>query len=88
MLEKERQTVGLEEMTQLYKSTTGAYSGELELLYQQLPTDQVNTLEISTLINFNRQLFTAIKSYIFGLKDHLLNEEEADQFDSLPGFIR
>jgi phosphate:Na+ symporter len=45
-------------------------------------------LEFSTIINFNREIFTCEKSVAFAVKGLLLTGEEAAHFDELPGFIR
>ena len=57
-------------------------------IHPSLTARQVNQVEISTLINFSREMYTALKSLVFVLKDYLLEPGEADQFDNLPGFIR
>lgn len=78
----------LEALAALYKMVTEGYSERLEYLYRESVARRVNEVEISTLINFNRELYTSFKSMIIGLKDLLLTEKEAEYFDSLPGFIR
>lgn len=75
-------------LTALYRSITSGYSDALQLLYKESMVNLVNEMEISMLINFNRQVYTSFKSILFGLKDYLLTAKEADYFDSLPGFIR
>lgn len=77
-----------EKLTSLYKSVTAGYPATLRSLYGENVTSHVNETEISTLINYNRELYTFFKSVLFGLKDFLLSVKEADYFDSLPGFIR
>jgi phosphate:Na+ symporter len=64
------------------------YTKSLQDLYKEGMTQKLNELEISTFINFNREMFTAFKSFLFALKDFLLNPAEANYFDELPGFIR
>jgi phosphate:Na+ symporter len=44
--------------------------------------------EISTIINYNRELYSSYKSIILAAKDVLLTENEAESFDELPGSIR
>ena len=78
----------LEDLTQLYQSTTGGYAINLESFYKESITRKVNETEISTLLNFNRELYTSFKSILFGLKDYLLNVKDAEYFDAQPGFIR
>ena len=49
---------------------------------------KLDEVEFSTIVNFNREIYTCEKSIAFALKDLLLSEEEAAKFDELPGFIR
>ena len=78
----------LEELTLLYQSITSGYSTTLASLYKDSIANKVSEVEISTLVNFNRELYTSFKSILFGLKDYLLTLKEADFFDLQPGFIR
>jgi phosphate:Na+ symporter len=75
-------------LTELYQSITAGYTKSLELLYKEKLTSYLDEKEITTLINFNRELYTSFKSLLFGLKDYLLTAKEAEYFDALPGFIR
>lgn len=88
MLGKKKENNYFEELTAIYNSVTAGYSETLQLLYKENLANRVSETEISTLINFNRELYTSFKSILFGLKDYLLNTKEADYFDALPGFIR
>lgn len=77
-----------EDLSGLYHMVTEGYTERLEYLYRESLSQRVNEVEISTLINFNRELYTSFKSMVIGLKDLLLTPREAEFFDSLPGFIR
>jgi len=77
-----------QELKSLYQFVTKGYTDTLQLFYKEKMISQVSEMEISTLINFNRQVFTSFKSILFGLKDYLLTSKEAEYFDSQPGFIR
>lgn len=72
----------------LFKDINEGYTRSLQTLYKDNLSKDVSETEISTLINFNRSLYTAYKSMAFALKDYLLDEQEAAYFDALPGFIR
>jgi phosphate:Na+ symporter len=74
-------------ITQLYRSVSGHYNATLRELYQESITQKVSETEITTMLNFNREIFTSFKSMIFALKDYLLDEKEAAVFEALPGFI-
>jgi phosphate:Na+ symporter len=88
MMNNNAGTDNFKELTSFYQSVTAGYSETLKLLYKENLANRVSEVEISTLINFNRELYTSFKSLLFGLKDYLLTTEEADYFDGLPGFIR
>jgi phosphate:Na+ symporter len=88
LLNKENGINYFEELAAVYQSVTAGYSASLQSLYKESLANRVNEMEISTLINFNRELYTSFKSVLFGLKDYLLTSKEADYFDALPGFIR
>jgi len=88
LLDKNTTATCFEDLTSLYQSITSDYPATLHLLYKDNLVNRVSETEISTLINFNRELYTSYKSILFGLKDYLLNPTEAEYFDSLPGFIR
>lgn len=75
-------------LSTLYRSVTSGYSATLHTLYKENMAKRLNQIEISTLINFNREIYTSFKSVVFGLKDFLLTASEAEYFDAAPGFIR
>jgi len=77
-----------EALLTLYRNIIKGYTDELSHLYKQGTIDHLNETEISTIINYNRELYTAYKSLILALKDFLLTEEQAVAFEELPGFIR
>ncbi len=86
MQQKTEQTAAV--LIQLYKQIIQKYTHELQELYRQSSIEHLSETEISTIINYNRELYTAYKSLLLAAKDLLLNEQEAIQFDELPGFIR
>jgi phosphate:Na+ symporter len=77
-----------EDITRLHQLVQKGYTESLQELYKGGVAEHLNELEISTLINFNREMYTAFKSMVFALKDYFLNSKEAAYFDELPGFIR
>ena len=88
LLEKKNNDGIFEDITAVYKKIQKEYSQNLEELYKEGMEKHVTQVEISTLINFNREMHTAFKSFVFALKDYLLSPKEAKYFDELPGFIR
>ena len=76
-----------EELVTLFKEVQDGYTQTLNGLYRQDNMKKLSDMEISLLINFNRQIFTSFKAMVLAVKDYFLNEKEADYFDELPGFI-
>lgn len=73
---------------QLFERTQSEYNSSLRMLYTDGTFGELSESEISTVINFNRELYTAFKSIVIALKDAVLEEKEAVAFNDLPGFIR
>jgi len=79
---------GTDDLVSVYKKITEGYTSTLKQLYHKSTAGHVNETEISTLLNFNREIYTAFKSLFFGLKEFLLDKNQSRHFDELPGFIR
>jgi len=88
LLEEEDTSEHLNALATIYKSVTEGYTSALQNLYREGIAENVNEIEITTLINFNREIFTSFKALVFGAKDYLLDHDQARYFDELPGFIR
>jgi phosphate:Na+ symporter len=78
----------LEPFKNIYAFTTNGYTLALKQLYNNNMRQYLSEVEISTLLNFNREIYTGCKSLVFAAKDYLLDDEQAGHFDELPGFIR
>lgn len=87
VLERQSSSGYSDELVMLFKEIQDGYTQTLKKLYRQGFSENLNETEISSLINFNRQVYTAYKSMVLAIKDYLLNEKDAEYFDSLPGFI-
>ena len=77
-----------EQLGSMYSTTQEGYNKTLRELYREGVLKNVNEVEFSTIVNFNREMYTAEKSVVFALKDYLLRGDEENYFDELPGFIR
>ncbi|HWR32652.1 MAG TPA: hypothetical protein VN451_03970, partial [Chitinophagaceae bacterium] len=78
----------VESLVNLYKKVTSGYTDTLKQLYRESIAGSVNEAEITTMLNCNREIFTAFKSFVFAAKDFLFGKEESRYFDEIPGFIR
>ncbi len=77
-----------DELSEIYKSVKQSYSQTLKELHEEELQKNLTEIEFSTIVNFNREIYTCEKSVIFAAKDYLLPVAEAARFDELPGFIR
>lgn len=84
----EKEKASEETILSVYRSVTDEYSETLKKLYKESTEGHLNDLEISTLINFNRELSTAHKSIFIAVKDFLLGPESPAELENMPGFIR
>ena len=76
------------ELAAIYNRVTTDYTTTLQHLYKESTSGHVNETEITTMLNFNREIFTGFKSLLYAVKDYLLTSEQSRYFDELPGFIR
>lgn len=53
-------------------------------IYTQISRKSLNEMEISTMMNVNREVYNSNRSLILAVKDIILSEEEAQNFNSLP----
>jgi phosphate:Na+ symporter len=77
-----------EDMVALYNRVQEGYAEELKTLYRQEANHQLTEVDISTLINFNREFFACYKAMVWAVKDYLLEKGQSSYFAELPGFIR
>lgn len=77
-----------QKLSKLYTEVTTGYTASLQHLYNESTAKHVSETDISTLLNFNREVVTAFKSLVFAVKDYLLDREQSLYFEDLPGFIR
>jgi phosphate:Na+ symporter len=88
LLEPAEPQLNFERLTAVYKSVQQGYKKILQELYNEGFEKNISEIEFSTIINFNREMYTSEKSVVFALKDYLLHEKQASYFEELPGFIR
>jgi len=77
-----------EDMVDVYHLIQKGYTEELNNLYKEGTDFQLTDVEISTLINFNREIYNSYKAMVWAVKDFLLDKEQSQYFGELPGFIR
>ncbi len=76
--------VSIAELKVLFDTIQTNYSLALHNFYQEAQQAPIDDLDITTVINFNRELFTANKAMLIAVKDFLLEEKEAQEFNEIP----
>ena len=87
-LSNENKETLFENVVALYNRIQNGYTAELQKLYQHGINHQLTEVDISTVLNFNREFSSSYKAMVWAIKDYLLKKDEADYFAELPGFIR
>ena len=73
-----------EELEMLFDTIQKNYTTALNTFYTEVQLTTVESIDITTVINFNRELFTSNKAMLMAVKDVLLDEKNAQNFNEIP----
>ena len=73
-----------EKLQSIFTSIQDNYSSALNNFYKEAQDGHIEDMDITTVINFNRELFTSHKAILISVKDFLLEEIEAQGFNETP----
>ena len=76
--------VRFETLVEIKNTSESAHNRMRHRIYEEVARGELNEVEISTLLNVNRELLVASQSLVSALADALLNMEAARDFASLP----
>jgi phosphate:Na+ symporter len=88
LLSSQTKTAYFEQLSNIYSNLQNGYSQTLQKLYKEISYIHLDEMELSTIINFNREIFTSLNALLTGTKDYLLDTKEAAVFDSNYKFIK
>lgn len=77
-------TLGFEELKALFEIIQKNYTSALNSFYSEAQLAPIEDIDITTVINFNRELFTSNKAMLMAVKDILLEEKQAQNFNEIP----
>ncbi|MFV8376029.1 Na/Pi cotransporter family protein [Flavobacterium sp. LB1P62] len=80
----ENKKASFEELQHLFNSIQKNYSAALNNFYTEAQNASIEDLDITTVINFNRELFTSNKAMLMAVKEILLEEKQAEDFNEIP----
>ncbi len=73
-----------EKLQRIFAAIQDNYSSSLNNFYKEAQNTKIDDLDITTALNFNRELFTSNKAMLMAVKDFLLEEKEANDFNEIP----
>jgi phosphate:Na+ symporter len=84
LLDEETSATLFEELTELVQKNQTIYENLLDAIYRDLYRKKLTQIEISTVLNVNRELYSSRKALILALKEFRLNFQESQDFQQLP----
>jgi phosphate:Na+ symporter len=73
-----------EDLQHLFDSIQNNYTTALNTFYTEAVNAPIEKIDITTVINFNRELFTSNKAMLMAIKEILLEEKQAEYFNEIP----
>ena len=73
-----------EDLVQLLQVNQNIYQHLLHKIYQDLSKKKLRQVEISTILNVNRELYSSRNALIMAVKDFVLDTREAMDFQNIP----
>ncbi|WP_269684777.1 Na/Pi cotransporter family protein [Flavobacterium lacustre] len=73
-----------ENLQAVYDTIQNNYTAVLNDFYTNAQNTAIENIDITTIINFNRELFTSNKAILMAVKDSLLDEKQAAEFNEIP----
>ncbi len=73
-----------EKLQSIFTAIQDNYSTSLNHFYKEAQDAPIEDLDITNALNFNRELFTSNKAMLIAVKDLLMEEKEALDFNELP----
>lgn len=75
--------VSFDELQNIFDSIQNNYSFALNNFYTEAQHAPIENIDITTVINFNRELFTSNKAMLMAVKEILLDEKQAEYFNEI-----
>jgi len=82
----EDKKASFEELQTIFDSIQNNYSTALNDFYAEAQQAPIENLDITTIINFNRELFTSNKAMLMAVKEIVLDEKQAEFFNEIPKY--
>ena len=87
LLSKEKSS-GFEKLTRLMEEIHRDYEARMKSIYQHSEKGTLMEMDISTLLNMSREVYSSSKAMLFSLKDYMLDSVSAENFENIPLSVR
>lgn len=84
ILNTKEETHCFEALVRLMGRIRRDYETRTTTIYKQSAEDTLEEVDISTLLNVNREVYSSCKAMIFSVKDYILDRKRAEDFDAIP----
>lgn len=84
LFKQKNKKVLFDELVKVMENTHKEYDHRISNIYQQGIKKGMTEVDISTLLNVNRELYSSCEALVFSLKDFLLDSESASNFENIP----
>ncbi len=81
---EQEEKANFETFRKMFDDIQQNYSSALNDFYKEAQHASLEDLDITTVLNFNRELFSSNKAMLMAVKDFLLEEKEAEIFNEIP----
>jgi phosphate:Na+ symporter len=81
-----KEKLRLEELKTQFETIQKNYTSILNTFYTKAQLAPIEDIDITNVINFNRELFTSNKAMLMAVKDILLDEKQALNFNEIPTY--
>ena len=78
-----QQKVSFDQLQLMFNDVRNKYTSALNDFYKEVQNKPVEDIDMTTVINFNRELFSSNKAILIAVKDFLLDEKQAQDFDGV-----
>ena len=82
-ISKEKEA-SFENLQAVFDTIQNNYTAVLNDFYTNAQNTAIEDIDITTIINFNRELFTSNKAILMAVKGSLLDEKQATEFNEIP----
>ncbi len=84
LLKIKEQSLRFSELKRLMDQIQKEYNVRLNNIYKHSEKNTLDEIDISTLLNVSREVYSSCKAILYSLKDYLLDAKNAEDFDNSP----